>query len=130
MSTFPDAITLASAVQPWWNNQTAGMIGGFAGAALGLWGAMFGITAGLLVPKGKGKTAIRILVYPMIAVALVALGIGIVAITKDQPRSVWYPLVLLGGILIIQLGWMIPLLELTLRKIERKRLEAEELRRS
>jgi hypothetical protein len=43
---------------------------------------------------------------------------------------VWYPLLLLGGILIIQLAWMIPLLEFTLRKIEKRKLEAEELRRS
>ena len=130
MTTFLDTVTLANAVRPWWNDQTAGMIGGFAGTALGLWGAMFGVTAGIMVPKGKGKRAIRILVYPMIAVALVALAVGIVAITKDQPRSVWYPLLLLGGILIIQLAWMIPLLEFTLRKIEKRKLEAEELRRS
>jgi hypothetical protein len=131
MMPTPDLfVTLAEAAAPWWSDQTSGMIGGIAGSALGLWGAMFGITAGILVPKGKGRTAVRILMYPMLVVAIAAVLVAVVALTRDQPRGVWYPLILLGGIVLIQLAWMIPLLELTLRKVEKKKLEAEELRRS
>jgi hypothetical protein len=131
MSTTPELLaTINDAVAPWWSARDSGMIGGIAGAAVGLWGAVFGITAGTMVPKGKGRTAVRILMYPMAVFALVALGVSIFALVKDQPRNVWYPLMLLGGIVLIQLAWLIPCLELTLRKVERKKLEAEELRRS
>lgn len=131
MSLTPDLLTtLAEAATPWWTDRTAGMIGGFAGSAIGIWGAMFGIAAGMMVPRGKGRTAVRILMYPMLVLAIAALVVAVVALTKDQPRSVWYPLMLLGGIVLIQLAWLIPFLEVTLRRVERKKLEAEELRRS
>lgn len=131
MSITPELLaTLNEAAAPWWSAQDSGMIGGIAGAAVGLWGAIFGITAGVLVPKGKGRTAVRIMMYPMVVFALAAVGVSIFALVKDQPRSVWYPLMLLGGIVLIQLARLIPCLELTLRKVERKKLEAEELRRS
>jgi peptidoglycan/LPS O-acetylase OafA/YrhL len=106
------------------------VIGGLAGSALGVWGAIFGITAGIMVPKGKGRTAVRILMYPMLVLAIATLTVATIALNKDQPRSVWYPLMLLGGILLLQLAWLVPFLELTLRKVEKKKLEAEELRRS
>lgn len=131
MSLTPDLLTtLAEATTPWWTNRTGGMIGGIAGSAIGVWGAMFGIAAGIMVPKGKGRTAVRILMYPMLVLAIATLVVAVVALAKDQPRSVWYPLMLLGGIVVLQLAWMIPFLEVTLRKVERKKLEAEELRRS
>lgn len=122
--------TLAEAVTPWWSDRASGMIGGIAGSAIGVWGAMFGITAGFMVPKGKGRTAVRILMYPMLVLAIAALVVAVVALTRDQPRSVWYPPLLLGGIVLIQLAWLIPAMELTLRKVEKQKLEAEELRRS
>lgn len=122
--------TLADAATPWWSERTSGMIGGLAGSAIGIWGAMFGIAAGIMVPKGKGRTAVRILMYPMLVLAIATLVVAVVALTRDQPRSVWYPLLLLGGIVLLQLAWLIPFLEVTLRKVEKKKLEAEELRRS
>ena len=131
MSAAPEILsTLAETATPWWSSRTSGMIGCLAGAAIGIWGAMFGITAGVMVPKGKGRTAVRILMYPMLVLAVAALVVAVVALTKYQPRGVWYPLMLLGGIVLLQLAWLIPFLELTLRKVEKKKLEAEELRRS
>jgi peptidoglycan/LPS O-acetylase OafA/YrhL len=131
MSTTPELLTtIAEAVTPWWSSRTSGMIGGLAGSAIGVWGAMFGLTAGVLVPKGRGRTAVRILMYPMLILAIAALVVAVVALTRDQPRGVWYPLMLLGGIVLLQLAWLIPFLEVTLRKVEKKKLEAEELRRS
>jgi len=131
MSTTPELLTtIAEAVTPWWSSRTSGMIGGLAGSAIGVWGAMFGITAGVLVPKGKGRTAVRILMYPMLVLAIAALVVAVVALTRDQPRGVWYPLMLLGGIVLLQLAWLIPFLEFMLRKVEKQKLEAEELRRS
>ena len=131
MTLSPDTLTtLADVASPWWSDRTSGMIGGLAGGALGIWGALFGVTAGIMVPKGKGRIAVRILMYPMLLLAIASLVVATIALTKDQPRGVWYPLMLLGGIVVFQLAWLIPFLELTLRRVERKKLEAEEFRRS
>jgi len=135
MIPFIDLMSIASAAQnstsdPWWPASLSGMIGGLGGGAAGLWGATLGVTAGILVPKGKGKLAIRILVYPIALIGLAALIVGFIGWRKDQPYGVWYPLVLLGAILTIQIAWIAPFLEFTLRKVEKRKLEAEELRRS
>lgn len=131
MSTTPELITtITEAVEPWWSARDSGMIGGIAGAGVGLWGAAIGIAAGILIPKGKGRTIVRTLMYPMIVLALATVITAIVALVKDQPRHVWYPLMLLGGIVLIQLAWLAPMLELRMRAVERQKLEAEELRRS
>ena len=133
MITTLDVMNTLSSVPPeaWWTDRQAGIyFGAIGGTALGCWGAAFGVSAGLLIPRGKGKIAVRILMYPMVAVALATIGVGIFALTKDQPRAVWYPLFLVGGILVFQLAWMIPVMETVLKRYEQKRLEAEELRRS
>src|SRR5882672_6925304 len=115
---------------PWWNPQQAGWIGGIAGSILGIVGGLAGTLAGILAPRGKARRFIMTTFSCMIALGVVALAAGIVAVILGQPYAVWYPLVLLGGIMSIVAGSIMPALRLRYRQAEARRLEAEELRRT
>ena len=115
---------------PWWNPQNAGLIGGIGGAVLGILGGIAGTLAGALAPRGKAKRLVMTLFISMFTGGIVALAIGIVALTVGQPYAVWYPLVLFGGIMALVVGPLIPLVRLRYRQAEARRLEAAELRRT
>jgi MFS family permease len=115
---------------PWWTAQQAGLIGGIAGSAVGVLGGIAGTLAGILAPRGKARRFVMTLFVSMIALGIVALGVGIVAVIIGQPYAVWYPLVLLGGILTIVTASILPGLRIRYRQAEARRLEAAELRRT
>jgi hypothetical protein len=81
----------------WWGEQSAGWMG----SILGFFGGLFGIgggIAGMLASRGKGRSFANFLLSTMIAVGVILLLAGIVALSDSQPYHVYYPL-LLGGIL-------------------------------
>jgi hypothetical protein len=101
----------------WWSAEDAGRIGGAAGSALGVLGALLGTLCAL----GRGR---RIVIGGMLALGasgLLALAAGAAALATSQPYGVWYPL-LLPGVLASALGF-------GLLPIARRRYEARELRR-
>jgi ribose/xylose/arabinose/galactoside ABC-type transport system permease subunit len=82
----------------WFSSRASGFIGGTAGSAMGLYGALFGCLAGVLVPRGKGrKLVIGMLVF-LFVIGIVLLLIGGLAVFLGQPWHVWYPFMLLGGL--------------------------------
>jgi MFS family permease len=108
----------------------AGWIGGIGGSVVGILGGVSGTLAGILAPRGKARRFVMTLFISMIAVGAVVLGVGIVAVIVGQPYAVWYPLVLLGGIMTIVTASIFPGLRARYRQAEARRLEAAELRRT
>jgi hypothetical protein len=96
----------------WWSDREAGWIGGAAGSAFGLLGALVGTLSSL----GRGRRFVMAALAAMGTGGLVALAAGLVAVASGQPYAVWYPLVLLGV-----LG---PVLGFSLRGTVRRRFEA------
>jgi hypothetical protein len=47
---------------------------------------------------------------------------------NDQPYHVWYPLVLIGGILTLVMGPLLPVVRLRYRQAEQRKLDAAGLR--
>lgn len=115
---------------PWWNDQTAGLIGGIGGSVIGLLGGVFGTLAGVCAPRGKCKGLVYGLASFLFAAGLVALAAGLVALSQRQPYAVWYPLVLAGGLLTVLFGFMFIPLRIRYRQADLRRLQAEEFRRS
>jgi len=66
----------------------------------------------------------------LVAIGLVCLTAGIVALVLRQPYHVWYPLLLGGFILSFCCGGLTPVLMLRYRQAEARRMQAQDLRRS
>ncbi len=68
------------------------------GTFLGIFGGIFGIAAGILVPKGKGKKVVIILGAIGILYSLSLLIIGLVYMAYGEGWFLWYPFLLPGVI--------------------------------
>jgi len=114
-------------MNPWFDEQTAGAVGGILGAGIGIWGGgVLGGMSGLYIKKGW-KTLACSLYMITIAVGLVLLGIGIAGIFLGQPYHVWFPFVLCGGITSIVIGGLFPVLLRRFDQRERQIMEAHDL---
>jgi MFS family permease len=117
-------------MNPWWSAYAGNWIGAIGGSAIGVLGGILGLAAGWLAPRGRGKGVIFAGFGFMLVVGAIALCAGLVALATGQPRYVWYPLVLIGGIILIVVPFQLPALRGRYRQAELRRLQAEELRRA
>ena len=115
---------------PWWNAHDGNLIGAIGGSAIGVLGGILGTAAGILAPRGRAKGVILASFVVVTVAGALTLCAGIVAWSTGQPRHVWYPLVLIGGIVVLVLPLQMPALRSRYRQAEMRRLEAEELRRA
>ena len=116
-------------MEAWWTVQQSGMIGGIGGALIGVLGAALGCS-GVLVQRGKCKPLVMGILAFMIVVGLATLCTAFVALAQKQPYHVWYVL-LMGGLLSACLpGGLMPVILARYKAAERRRLEAEQLRRT
>ncbi|KAA3608716.1 MAG: hypothetical protein DWQ01_11470 [Planctomycetota bacterium] len=121
---------LAEAAEPWFDPNTFGawfgaIGGGVGGSLIGIFGAM----AGVLAPKGKGRTLVLggMAAFAILGVAI--LGIGLTALFSGQPYGIWYPMVLAGAIIAIVCLAVRPGIAKVYRQAEQRRIDAESLRR-
>jgi len=102
---------------PWWDDRTAGLIGAVAGSVIGLLGAIIGSLAG----AGRGRGFVFAALRTWAIVGALALVAGLVAVTRQQPYDVYYPLLLIGAMSTAFGLWMPVSLK--------RRYEATELRK-
>lgn len=114
----------------WWTAQHAAWIGSIGGSALGVLGGVIGTAAGVLAPRGKGRGLVLGAMTAIPALGGLGLAAGLAALATGQPYHVWFPLCLLGGMMAAIFGPLIPVVRMRYREAERRRLEAESLRRS
>ena len=118
---------VAAQVQPWFENY--GLVGGLAGAGVGMLGAAYGTTVGLLAPRGKARGLVFAMHWTFLALGVVLLAAGITALVTGQPYGVWYALLLPGALVTILMMVFLPIVRLRYQQAEHRRLEAEEFRR-
>jgi hypothetical protein len=112
-----------------WFTQTQSVyIGAFGGAGVGVLGGILGPMAGVLAPRGKAKGLVLGLHGTVVVLGVIVLIAGIVAVSTGQPRHVWYPLLLGGGILTCVMGGLFPVVLGRYRAAEQRRMQAAELR--
>lgn len=97
----------------WFSEMTGTMIGSIGGMSLGLVGAAFGILASRWAPRGLKPQLVLGANAACIVLGLLLLAAGLTALFKGQPYHVWYPFMLLGGIMT---AVMAPL-RVTLRRV-------------
>lgn len=112
--------------EPWFDDQTAGLVGGGIGSLVGVWGAVVGCLAGWLIPRSRGRRVIFGLLSLGVAAGAVGLAAGITAAADGQPRHVWYA-VGFPGFMLLQLA--VPFVFVArgrYRRVEEQRMAAQD----
>jgi hypothetical protein len=116
--------------EPWFNEVAFGTwFGVLTGVVAGGMGSVLGTAAGILVPRGKGKSWLPATCAVVAVLGLASLAFGLAALLSGQPYGIWYP-PLLGGMLgTFIFGGGVFVLRARYAQVEQRRLEAEALRR-
>ena len=80
----------------WFGNLTAAPLGGIGGAVLGLWGALIGV----LSARGKARRFVLGSANAILVIGIASLVGGAVAFATGQTYAVYYPLLLIGIIVV------------------------------
>ena len=104
----------------WWTERQAGVIGAMCGALAGLSGAVIGILGG----RRRGRSLVEGLLWGGLAVGVVAVLAGGGALLASQPRHVWYPLILIGVVLAVVDGALLPTMRRNYAAAELHRMHA------
>ncbi len=114
---------------PWFDPNTFGMwFGSIAGGVGGSLGGILGALAGMLAPRGKGRPVVMGGFVVFLALGLASLAFGVVAIVNGQPYGIWYPPSLLGLILTLVMGGLLPVVRKRYAEAEARRLDASGIR--
>ncbi|MHC4941279.1 MAG: hypothetical protein ACYTHK_20305 [Planctomycetota bacterium] len=113
----------------WWTETMGTYIGAYGGAGVGVAGGLYGAVGGVLAQKGKARGVVIGAHLALLALGAVTLVTGVVAVVMGQPRHVWYPLCLIGGILTCVMGPLFPPMKQRYVDAEQRRVEAERIRR-
>lgn len=114
----------------WWTATQGTLVGALGGASIGIVLGSLGAVVGVLAARGKLRSwAVTMIVAFTFAGALTLLA-GAVALGLGQPYHVYYPLLLLGGIVAIVCGANIVGVRNAVRSCQQRKLAAAELRRS
>ncbi len=122
-------MTPMTPMTPWWDPETANLVGAIGGSAIGVIGGLYGAAVGLLAPRGKCKALLMTAHISMLVLGVVALVAGIVAVVSGQPYAVYYPLLLGGGLVSGLFGLLLPVIMARYRHADSRRLDAEAFRR-
>ena len=101
----------------WWSERVGALVGTMLGSLLGVVGALIGVLGG----RGKARRTVLALLVGVIAVGACLVLVGAAAVAGSQPRHVWYPLLLVGGLSAV--------VGLVVLPGVRRRYAADELRR-
>lgn len=116
-------------VEPWFDPNTFGAwFGAIVGGGIGICGGLLGALAGTLAPRGKAKGLILGAWYALIGLGAVMLCFGIYALAVGQPRGIWYGPILCGGIVVVTMGALLPVIRMRYREAEQRRIDADSVR--
>ena len=88
--------TPSGATNAWWPDWAGGLIGGIGGAVLGCLGGLLA----WLAAKGKAQSFVILSLKSLIALGVLSLATGFLAMGLRQPYGVWFVPLLLGLILL------------------------------
>ena len=81
----------------WFGARAGILIGAIGGTVIGLWGALIGV----LAARGRAKGFVLMSAGVLFVVGVGSLVAGVTALLTQQPYAVYYPLLLVGGILAV-----------------------------
>lgn len=116
-------------MQPWFDEQFAGAVGGIMGAVLGGgFGGIVGGVGGTLASMGKAKTFVVSMFVTAISISLIIIFVGLYALIDGQPWHVWFVFILPGVITGVVMGALLPAIQKRYCQAEQRKLDAEAIR--
>jgi len=104
----------------WFGGRSAGLLGGIGGALIGLWGALIGI----LASRGKARHFVLGSANALLVIGIASLVGGVAAVATAQPYAVYYPLLLIGIILVVVFVKMRGNLSARYEQLELKKMQS------
>ena len=104
----------------WINNRNAALLGAIGGCLIGLWGAVIGVVSS----RGKARRFVLGSANALLLIGIASLGGGVAAIASAQPYAVYYPLLLIGIILLAVIGKLRGTLSARYEQLELKRMQS------
>ena len=115
-----DPLQMNKQAGQWFSNRTAGWIGGIGGTMLGLWGALIGVVSSRGLARGFAVGSANVILF----IGIVSLIAGLVALSIAQPYAVYYPLLLLGIIIVAVMAMLRRTLSARYEQLELKRMQS------
>ena len=113
-------------MEPWFDPQKAGLIGGIIGTCIGVAGAIIGSTSWLFIQKGWKRLVYGMFII-MIAVCACLLVTGIAALFVKQPYHVWYSFMLPGIIGTVVFSSLFLMVRKMFTTVELRQMQAKDL---
>lgn len=110
--------------EPWFDPNLYAWI---PGTLLGLFGALWGTLVGVCGPRGKARGLVTGLFRAGAVACAALLGAGAVALLARQPYGVWYGLGFPGGLGLVLLLVLRPVMRRTYAQHEALRMQARDL---
>ena len=107
----------------WISNRNAILLGAIGGSLIGLWGALIGMVSSC----GKARRFVLGSANALVLIGIASLGGGIAAIAAAQPYAVYYPLLLIGIILVAVFGKLRGTLSARYEQLELKRMQSMDI---
>ncbi len=116
-------LALISEPGHWWGPHTGAWIGVLGGSLLGILGG----TLGWFSRKGKARVFVLTAMRTLIGLGVVSLAFGGIAYKTGQPYLVFYPLPLLGLILVLVIGINLRQVKHRYAQLELRKISAQDL---
>jgi hypothetical protein len=111
--------------EPWFDPVRFGILYGAIGeSALGALGGILGAASGYLAPRGKGRSFILGSFTTLLVIGILYLAVRVFAIITDQPYGIRYAFILIGAILTVVMGILLPVVRRRCAAAESRRIGA------
>lgn len=104
----------------WWSDRAAGWIGGIGGSVLGCLGSILAV----LAAKGRCRGFVVWTSLALIVMGIMAFVVGVAAVVIGQPYAVWFPLLLIGFLLLSILPFRLRQYQKGYEDLEMRRMAA------
>ena len=104
----------------WFSDRSAALLGGIGGSLIGLWGTLIGV----LSSRGKARHFVLGSANALLVIGIASVVGGVMAIATAQPYTVYYPLLLIGIIVVAVCGKTRGSLSARYGQLELKRMQS------
>jgi len=116
-------------MDPWFDSQTAGMIGATIGVVLGAgFGGLGGGLGGPLAAVGKAKGLVLGVFGLGLAIGVGLILTGLVALVLGQPWHVWFVFLMPGVVMSVVMGGLLPMIRAQYARAEQRKMDAAAIR--
>ncbi len=104
----------------WFGYRGTALLGGIGGTLIGLWGALIGVVSS----RGKARRFVLGSANVLLVIGIASVVGGVVALATAQPYTVYFPLLLIGIILVAVIGKIRSSLSVRYEQLELKRMQS------